>query len=103
MDKDKIMQEIIKQVVEYNTKDKNILKVAEECNELAEVMIKYVVKSERLKPPISKIIEECGDVIFRIKVIAEQFQIWNDIEQRQQDKANQLDEWMTEQKYKGGV
>lgn len=97
------MQEVIKKIVDYNTQEKNILKVAEECNELAEVMIKYVLKTPELKPPVSKIIEESGDVIFRIKVVAEMLGIWDDIKDRQKEKASQVDEWITAKMYKGGV
>lgn len=97
------MKETIKKIIDYNTPDKNILKVAEECNELAEVMIKYVLKTPELKPPVAKIIEESGDVIFRIKVVAEMLGIWEDIKNRQKQKAAQVDEWMTAKIYKGGV
>jgi NTP pyrophosphatase (non-canonical NTP hydrolase) len=97
------MQETLKKVVDYNSHDKNILKVAEECAELGEVMLKYVLKAQQHKPPVDKIVEEAGDVIFRIKVAAEMLGIWDQIEQRQVDKAAQMDEWITKQMYKGGV
>lgn len=97
------MKETITKIIGYNTADKNILKVAEECTELAEVMIKYVVKTPEHKPSVDKIIEEAGDTIFRIKVAAEMLGIWDQIEQRQTDKAAQIEEWINIQKYKGGV
>lgn len=97
------MQETIKKMVEYNTHDKNILKVAEECAELSEVLLKYVLKAPEHKPPIAKIIEESGDTIFRIKVVAEMLGIWDEIEARQQEKADQIQEWIDLKKYGGGV
>lgn len=97
------MKEIVNKVIAYNTPEKNILKVVEETTELNEVLIKYLTKTPELKPKIEKIIEEMGDTLFRMKVVAEMFGISKEVNKRFEQKANQLDKWIEEKKYKGGV
>jgi NTP pyrophosphatase (non-canonical NTP hydrolase) len=97
------MKETIAKLLDYNTPEKNILKVVEETTELNEVLIKFLTKSPELKPPIAKIIEEMGDTIFRMKVIATHFKINDEVNNRVKEKAAQLEEWMSQKKYKGGV
>jgi NTP pyrophosphatase (non-canonical NTP hydrolase) len=75
------------------TKEKNILKVVEECAELQEVLVKYLTKSEELKPKQEKIVEEMGDVVFRIMVLARAMNIEKEVDQRMQDKATQMYNW----------
>jgi NTP pyrophosphatase (non-canonical NTP hydrolase) len=97
------LEKVITRTAEYNTMDKTLLKVAEECTELAEVMIKRVTKHEDYRPSNDKLIEEMGDVIFRIYVAARKMKVDNEVFARVEAKAKQLDVWMDEQKFKGGV
>ena len=71
----------------------NTLKVVEECAELQEVLIKSITKSENLKPKKEKIIEEMGDVIFRIRVLARAKNIELEVLERIESKANSMYEW----------
>jgi NTP pyrophosphatase (non-canonical NTP hydrolase) len=71
-------------------KDRNIMKCTEELIELSEVLIKTLNKNEQNRPPVSKIIEEIGDVIFRTAVIAEQYNIQEEVFDRIDEKAAQL-------------
>ncbi|XAI97367.1 hypothetical protein [Leptolyngbya phage Lbo-JY46] len=97
------MKEVIEQLQSYNTLDRNILKVVEETTELNEVLIKFLTKKPDLKPPVEKIIEEMGDVIFRMKVVANHFGINEAVNARIKQKAEQVGNWMKESKHKGGV
>lgn len=97
------MKEVIEQLQSYNTLDRNILKVVEETTELNEVLIKFITKKPELKPPIAKIVEEAGDVLLRLKVIAAHFGIADAINERVKHKAAQIGKWMSEDKYKGGA
>ena len=97
------MKEIIEKVIGYNTPEKNILKVVEETTELNEVLIKFLTKKPDARPKVDKIIEEMGDTIFRMKVLATMMGINEQVEQRVNNKAKQLDEYINNQMYKGGV
>ena len=77
-------------------KDKLTLKVIEECMELSEVLVKTLTKPENLKPPISKISEEMGDVIVRMNILAIHYGIQHDVEKRVHEKLSQLTEWYSE-------
>jgi NTP pyrophosphatase (non-canonical NTP hydrolase) len=70
--------------------ERNILKLCEEMAELQEVLLKYVNKREDARPPVSKIIEELGDVIFRGQVIADQFDIEENVNERIEEKEEQV-------------
>jgi len=100
---EKLINDVAVELLGYNTSDKNILKVAEECAELGEVMIKLVTKTPLLKPKMEKIAEEMGDTIFRIKVAAKLLGIEKEVDARQIEKAEQIKAWIAQKKYKGGV
>jgi NTP pyrophosphatase (non-canonical NTP hydrolase) len=89
-------------VIKYNTKEKNVLKVVEECTELNEVLIKTLTKQPEDKPPMSKVIEEMGDTLARCYILARQLGIENEVEERVLFKFQQLDGWM-KKKYEGTV
>ena len=97
------MKEIIEKVIGYNSSERNILKVVEETTELNEVLIKYLTKSPELKPKIEKIIEEMGDTLFRMKVVAEMLGISKDVNKRFEQKAKQIGEYIDKKLYKGGA
>ena len=94
--------EIIQKVIKYNSPEKTVLKVLEECAELSEVLLKYLTKTPEFKPPIEKIIEEMGDVKVRMKILANALGITEKVEEREHLKLLQLKEWV-EQKYEGVV
>lgn len=73
--------------------DRIILKVVEEATELNEVLIKTLTKREDLKPPITKIIEEAGDLTFRLNVLANKLGIVKQIKDREAEKFQQVLEW----------
>jgi NTP pyrophosphatase (non-canonical NTP hydrolase) len=71
------------------------LKVIEESSELIEVLIKRVTKSQDLKPPVEKVIEEMGDVIFRMAILAKKLGIEKDVAARIDEKSEQISKWFT--------
>lgn len=71
----------------------NILKVVEECAELQEVMTKYITKRPDLKPTKEKLVEEMGDVLFRIIVASKMLDIEKQVHQRLEDKAQTMYNW----------
>lgn len=88
------VNEITSKVAESYDENKLVLKVVEECMELCEVLVKGVTKAEGYKPPKAKIIEEMGDVIFRMQVLAKKLQIEESVTARVIEKAEQLEEWL---------
>ena len=82
-------------IIEYFGETNGILKLAEECNELAEVLIKTVTKREKDKPSKEKIIEEMGDVLFRMKTLAEYWNIKNELNARRDKKQRDVETEVT--------
>ena len=70
------------------------LKVVEECMELCEVLVKRVTKVEDSKPPLYKVIEEMGDLTFRLQCLARKLRIDEAVEARVIEKAKQIDDWL---------
>jgi len=71
---EKITQTTVSQLAKTNDYDYNLLKAAEECTELAEVLLKKVTKKGGLKEPSdASVIEEIGDVQIRINILTEMF------------------------------
>ena len=66
------------------------LKVAEELFELGEILIKMVTKPQGSEERIPHLIEECGDVIMNIKILASKLQIGDDIKKRVEKKLETL-------------
>jgi len=73
--------------------EKNKLKVVEECAELQEVLVKSITKTNNLKPDTSKIVEEMGDTLFRIMVLAKSLDVGDQVNQRIHDKSQQMYNW----------
>jgi phosphoribosyl-ATP pyrophosphohydrolase len=57
-----------------------ILKVLEESHELCEVLVKSLTKSK--PPPLEKVIEEAGDLFFRLNVLCCKFGITKEVLER---------------------
>lgn len=79
-------------------------KLAEECIELAEVCIKMANKTPELEPPVDKVIEEAGDILFRLSVVAEiedrisGKDLLQEVYERHNEKAWQVLQWLKKQK-----
>lgn len=96
-------EDSIKTILAYNRPEFNYLKLAEELAELSEVVIKRYLKKEENKPPLSKLVEEVGDVLLRLKILSRMENISLDINIRVINKTAKLLEYIDEGKYKGGV
>lgn len=61
-------EKIIQYLVENNTREFNILKTIEECNELALILTQSLTKPHKVTE--DHIIEEIGDVKIRLKILS---------------------------------
>lgn len=86
---------IIEKMAKQHESGRISLKVLEECAELTEVLIKRETKAEGMKPPMEKVIEEMGDLLFRIDIMMEKEGITEQVRARYEAKAAQIDEWFT--------
>ena len=66
------------------------LKTAEELFELGEILIKMVTKPQGNEDRIPHLIEEAGDVILNVKILASKLYIEDEVEKRVEDKLNTL-------------
>ena len=91
-------KELIKYLVENNDYKYNLLKTAEELNELSTILLQYVNKNNKIDK--QKIIEEIGDSIIRITVLKKLFNK-KKINSRINFKLNKLKSYIKENKYIG--
>ena len=68
----------------------NIGKLAEECAELLEVLLKCMTRRSGKEPVREKIVEEMGDVIFRAGVVMEQMKLNEEVFSRIIFKAYEI-------------
>ena len=66
------------------------LKTAEELFELGEILLKMVTKPNGSEERIPHLIEEAGDVIMNIKILASKLKIENKIKERVESKLESL-------------
>ena len=66
------------------------LKTAEELFELGEILIKMVTKPNGSDDRIPHLIEECGDVILNIKILASKLYIEDEVKKRVEVKLSTL-------------
>ena len=66
------------------------LKTAEELFELGEILLKQVTKPNGSEERIPHLIEECGDVILNIKILASKLYIEDEVKKRIEDKLKTL-------------
>ena len=66
------------------------LKVAEELFELGELVLKQVTKPNGSEERISHLIEECGDVILKIKILTSKLYIEDEVKKRVENKLESL-------------
>ena len=93
-------KELIKYLVENNDYKYNLLKTAEELNELSTILLQYVNKDNKIDK--QKIIEEIGDSIIRIKILKKLFSK-KKVKERIKFKLNKFRSYIKEAKYKGGI
>lgn len=66
------------------------LKTAEELFELGEILLKMVTKPNGSEERIPHLIEECGDVMLNIKILASKLDIEDEVKKRVEDKLETL-------------
>ena len=66
------------------------LKTAEELFELGEILIKMVTKPQGSDERIPHLIEEAGDVIMNIKILASKLYIEDEVKKRVESKLKSL-------------
>jgi len=86
-------------VISNNTLDHDLLKLAEECTELSEVLIKMVTKPNRREEKIPHLIEEMGDVSIRGKILAQRLGLIAHIKDREESKMRYIEESIASKKY----
>lgn len=91
-----MVEQSIQKLTEHMSEEKIILKMLEECAELSEILLKYLTKRPENRPPLDKIVEELGDVIYRGKVLASKMNIEDKVNTRVSEKAEILFNWIKE-------
>ena len=91
-------KELIKYLVENNDYKYNLLKAAEELQELSLVLTQMALKEEKVDK--QEVIDEIGDVIIRLNVLFHLFSL-KKISKRVKFKLNKLKSYIKEGKYKG--
>ena len=91
-------KELIKYLVENNDYKYNLLKAAEELQELSLVLTQMVLKEEKVDK--QEVIDEIGDVVIRLNVLFHLFSL-KKISKRVTFKLNKLKSYIKENKYIG--
>jgi len=93
-------KEIINQLVETNSYEYNLLKAAEEMQELALALIQKVNKPNKVKD--KEITDEIGDVKIRLKILDKLFDS-QVIEERIEYKINKFKGYLERGEYKSKI
>lgn len=88
-------KEVYNYMINQNERNYNVLKIAEECQELSLILIQSLSKGVSEE----KIIEEIGDVKFRLKVL-ESYYDKDAIKERINKKLEKNLKYINEKKYK---
>lgn len=92
------MKKIIKHLAETNDFKYNLLKTAEELQELSLILTQFCLKEERIDS--QKIIDEIGDVKIRLKVLELLFnKDKKKIKKRILFKLSKLNQYIAQKKY----
>jgi hypothetical protein len=91
-------KELIKYLVDNNDYTYNLLKTAEELQELALVLTQMALKEDKVKN--QEVIDEIGDVKIRLKVLGHLFSK-KDVKKRIKYKTDKLKSYIKENKYIG--
>jgi NTP pyrophosphatase (non-canonical NTP hydrolase) len=89
-----MIEETIDLLIEQFSVEKFILKTLEEYAESSEVLLKVLTKSPERQPPREKIVEELGDVLFRVQALCKKMGITEEVQARKEAKALQLNNWI---------
>lgn len=89
-----MIEQTIKEMVEKFPEDLFILKTLEEYAESSEVLLKYLTKSPERKPSREKLVEELGDVLFRVQALCTKMGLTEEVQARKEAKAEQLSIWI---------
>mgnify|MGYP006327669155 CR=1 FL=1 len=76
--------------------EQHAMKVIEECLELSEVLVKTMTKGAGRKPSLEKVIEEAGDVLYRIELLTRKLDIQDAVRMRFEEKSEQINAWFKE-------
>lgn len=93
-------KELIKYLIKNNDYKYNLLKTAEELQELSLVLTQMALKKEKVNE--QEVIDELGDVKIRLKVI-QHFFSRKKVKERIKFKLNKFRSYIKEGKYKGGI
>jgi len=93
-------KELIQYLVDNNDYKYNLLKAAEELQELSLVLTQMALKKEKVNP--QEVIDEIGDVKIRLKVI-QHFFSRKKVKERIKFKLDKFRSYIKEGKYKGGI
>ena len=92
-------KEIIDIIVSHNSEEYDLLKLAEECTELSEVLIKMVTKPNRKEEKIPHLIEELGDVKLRMDILVSKLNVEEEVYIRVNSKLDYINEKVIGQDY----
>lgn len=95
----KTNKELIDDVIRANTIDYNYAKLAEECTELTDVLIKMITKPNRREERMQHLIEEMGDVQLRLDILKRALLFGVAVQTRYDDKLEYLSKKVEEGKY----
>jgi len=93
-------KKLIKYLVKNNDYKYNLLKTAEELQELSLVLTQMALKKEKVDE--QEVIDEIGDVKIRLKVIQHFFNR-KKVKERIKFKLDKFRSYIKEDKYKGGI
>lgn len=89
---------MIDKLISVTTEENTILKLCEELAELQEVLLKYLNKSPKEKPLLSKIVKEISDVEFNLIVLKSRLGLHSFVANNIAEKEKQVTKWY-EEKY----
>jgi len=93
-------KKLIKYLAENNDKTYNLLKTAEELQELSLAITQLINKPNKVDE--QEIIDELGDVKIRLKIISKLFSK-KKVKERIKFKLDKFRSYIKEDKYKGGI
>lgn len=91
------MDLLIKNLINYNSKEYNLHKASEELQELALVLNQKLLKPNKVDD--QEIIDEIGDVIIRLEVLKQMYNP-DKITERVRFKCEKFEKYIKEGKYK---
>lgn len=89
-----MIEETIELLTERFSLENFVLKTLEEYAESSEVLLKFLTKSPERKPSQEKIVEELGDVLFRVQALCTKMGLTEEVQARKEAKAIQLNHWL---------